>query len=171
MSVTVKIDTSGIDAMFESIGLEMDDAVRPVAQAGAQVLYDAVKRNVANINSVSGNLDRSIYQVYSRDNSNQHRATYHISWNARKAPHGHLIEYGYWQRYRVYMKKDGTFETVKSQPLKEPRYIPGKAFVRSALMWSDKAATVMEERLFEILSGDYTFSNPSVTYTGPKNES
>lgn len=44
--------------------------------------------------SVPGTLKRAIYQVYSKDNSTQGvRAEYHVSWNKKRAPHGHLIEY------------------------------------------------------------------------------
>lgn len=78
--------------------------VRPAAQAGAQVLYDEVLLRVPVSTRVRttksgriiapGALKASIYQVFSEDNSGHGRATYHVSWNARKAPHGHLVENG-----------------------------------------------------------------------------
>lgn len=42
-----------------------------------------------------GNLRNSIYHAYSKDNSKEgEKATYHISWNYKKAPYGHIIENG-----------------------------------------------------------------------------
>jgi hypothetical protein len=155
MGFTIKFDTSPIDRMLDQFEGNIQEALRPAAQAGAQVLYDAVKRNVANINSVTGNLSSSIYQVYS-DQSRPNKAVYHISWNARKAPHGHLVEYGYIQKYRVIVDKNGNFKTLKSKPLPEPKYIPGKAFVRSAAMWSDQALVAAEQKLFDMVTGPYT---------------
>lgn len=155
MGFTVKLDTTPIDRLLDQLGDDIQEALRPAAQAGAQVLYDAVKRNVSNINTVTGNLNNSIYQVYS-DQSHPYKAVYHISWNARKAPHGHLVEYGYIQKYRVIVDKNGDFKTLKSKPLPEPKYIPGKAFVRSAAMWSDQALAAAEQKLFDVLTGPYT---------------
>lgn len=78
--------------------------VRPASQAGAQVLYDEVLLRVPVSTKVRklksgrtiapGALKASIYQVFSEDNSESGRATYHVSWNYRKAPHGHLVEFG-----------------------------------------------------------------------------
>lgn len=87
-------------------------AVRPAAQAGAQVFYDLVKANVAKVGRKTGNLAGSIYQVYSRDNSSKAVAQYHVSWNQKKAPHGHLVEFGHVQRYVVYIDKRGQWKTL-----------------------------------------------------------
>ncbi|UBB16136.1 HK97 gp10 family phage protein [Comamonas odontotermitis] len=138
----------GLDALEEDI----EQAIRPAAQAGAQVLYDRVKLNVSTMGRVTGNLDRSIYQAYSPENSVEGlRVEYHVSWNHKKAPHGHLLEFGWMQRYR--MRPDGMGPMVRpgmdgtkkpgrraSQaekdayyvPLPTPKQIPGFAFVRSA---------------------------------------
>ena len=40
------------------------------------------------------NLRDSIYQVYSKDNSGQGKATYHIAWNHQEAPYGFMVEFG-----------------------------------------------------------------------------
>lgn len=42
----------------------------------------------------SGTLRDAIYRVYSKDNSSDGRAVYHVSVNRSKAPHFHLVEYG-----------------------------------------------------------------------------
>lgn len=67
--------------------------------AMASVIYDEVKLNVSGDRAgmpkvLTGNLRDSIYRVYSPERSSIDKKTYRISWNARKAPHGHLIEFG-----------------------------------------------------------------------------
>ena len=103
-SFSIKFDTSGISAALDQLGDGIKDQVRPAAQAGAQVLYDEVLLRVPVSKKTRktkrgevippGTLKGSVYQAFSADNSNEGRATYHISWNAKKAPHGHLVEYG-----------------------------------------------------------------------------
>ncbi|MEY5098886.1 MAG: hypothetical protein RJA36_1605 [Pseudomonadota bacterium] len=150
----IDVDLSGLGMDQLADGAEA--AVRPSAQAGAQVFYDQVKLNVRGIGRKTGNLDSSIYQVYSRDNSNKARAEYHISWNRKKAPHGHLVEFGHVQRYVTYIDKRGQWQTavrpsmrglpkpkrnapqaVKDAyyvPLKSgPRIVGAKSFVRAAI--------------------------------------
>lgn len=92
--VSMKFDPSIMNNIFDKIGQGIETQVRPSAQAGAQILYDEVKTNVRKLGRVTGNLERSIYQVYSKDQSINGRAEYHISYNASKAPHGHLLEDG-----------------------------------------------------------------------------
>lgn len=146
MGMTLKCDMSGVRRMVLSVGSDVDAAVRPSAQAGAEVLYRAVKRNVAAIGKVTGNLDSSIYQAFSLDNSGPGRATYHISWNARKAPHGHLLEYGHVQRFAVYMGKDGKWYTDKSRPI-PPRQVAARPFIRPAIASFNEAAAAAETEL------------------------
>lgn len=112
-----------------SLGLGLDElvdgaeqAARPAAQAGAQVFYDRAKSNAAKLGKVTGNLAGSIYQVFSGDNSGRGRAQYHISWNQKKAPHGHLVEYGHVQRYVTYIDKRGQWKTlVRPEMVGKPR--------------------------------------------------
>ncbi|NMF98389.2 HK97 gp10 family phage protein [Aromatoleum toluolicum] len=131
-SLTIMMPTDAIDRMIDALATDVEEAVRPAAQAAAQVLYEAVHRNVAAIGKVSGNLARSIYQAYSKDNSGEGRATYHISWNAAKAPHGHLVEYGHLQKFATYLGKDGKWHTDKNHPLPVPRQVAARPFVRPA---------------------------------------
>lgn len=165
-------DLSGLEALVDAAATALDECARPAAQAGAQVLYEAVLRNVSQLGRVTGNLASSIYQAYSENNSGPGRATYHVSWNARKAPHGHLVEYGHLQRYeiardpetgRLYPRvrpgmqgkpkpgrrasqaeKDAYYVT-----LPVPRQIPGKAFVRGAMSQFPAAQAAMQARFLE----------------------
>lgn len=61
--------------------------------AAARVLYDEARQQ-AEKTKKTGMLQSSIYLVYSKEKSSATRKTYRISWNKRKAPHGHLIEFG-----------------------------------------------------------------------------
>jgi HK97 gp10 family phage protein len=99
----IKFDPSGLYVALDQLQAGVKEQVRPAAQAGAQVLYEEVLLRVPVSKSVRkykgktyapGGLKASIYQVFSQDNSADGRATYHVSWNYKKAPHGHLVEYG-----------------------------------------------------------------------------
>ena len=152
-SLISPVDLSGLESLFEELGDVADEVARPAAQAAAQVFYNEAKSNVTRIKRVSGNLADAIYQVFSQDNSGPGIATYHISWNAGKAPHGGLVEYGHWQRYVVVNTKKGPRNAIRPEKQGQPKprrrasqaekdayyvlrpggpiYVPGKAFMRS----------------------------------------
>lgn len=89
----MKVDFDDVIAMFDGLSDAAKDSLsRPVAQAGAQVFYDAYR---AKVPAQTGNLRRAIYQAFSKDNSDGPVAEYHVSWNHRKAPHGFNVEYGH----------------------------------------------------------------------------
>lgn len=103
-NVSMKFDTRGINSALDKLNDGIKDQVRPAAQAGAQVLYEEVLARVPVAKTsrktkggrviAPGTLKASIYQAFSKDNSSDGHSTYHVSWNAKKAPHGHLVEYG-----------------------------------------------------------------------------
>lgn len=140
-SVSIKFDQRSVDAWLDGLQAKARAAIRPAAQAGAQVLYNEVSLNVSRIGKVTGNLASSIYQVYSKDNSTADRATYHISWNARKAPHGHLVEYGHIQRYAAFVGRDGKWHTAV-RPSKRGTPKPSR-----------KASTAVKDAYYVPLSG------------------
>lgn len=112
MSFTLDVDTRSLDALLDGLSGAVDESVRPAAHAGALVIYRRarelapvfkgparyVKRSKSGKSGGywirPGQLRDSIYRVYSKDNSGDGKATYHVSWNARKAPHGHWAEFG-----------------------------------------------------------------------------
>jgi HK97 gp10 family phage protein len=107
MSLTINCDTRGLEVMLQRAAEDIDTVVRPAAQAGAQVVYDYVVARAPQSDHghwfygtnkrywfEAGTLTRSIYQVYSKDNSGKDHATYHISWNYRECPYGFMVEYG-----------------------------------------------------------------------------
>lgn len=152
---SIEADLSGLDALLGQLEDGAAEAVRPMAQAAAQVFYDRVRTNVKALGRETGNLEDSIYQAFSPEKSQDgKRAEYHVSWNHKTAPHGHLVEYGYLQRYRYYKDSQGAVRPMvrpdmegKPRPerhasqaekdayyvtLPTPKQVPGKAFVRSA---------------------------------------
>lgn len=175
-SFAMEMDLGGFDAFLGELEDGVEAAIRPMAQAGAQIIYERVKLNVRALGRETGNLDRSIYQYYSDEKSEDgKRAEYHVSWNHKKALHGHLVEFGYLQRYRYYQDNQGRVRPMvrpgmdgrpppkrsASQAEKDayyvtlptPKQVPGKAFVRnaaSALPDAQKAAQAeLWRRLFE----------------------
>jgi len=152
-SFGIRVDIAGLLAGYDATLQQIEDAARPAAQAGAQVLYDEVRSNAGRIKRKTGKLAASIYQVYSQSNSGQGHATYHISWNAKKAPHGHLVEFGHLQRYEVtHDPKTGRFITHKDRPLASPKQIPAHPFVRPAVSKLPAAEQAMRERFFAELA-------------------
>lgn len=151
-SFSIRCDTAALHRMIDELGTDVEEAVRPVAEAGARVLYNAVKQNVASIGKVTGNLQRAIYEAFSKDNSGKGVATYQVSWNAKKAPHGHLLEYGHVQRYAVFIGKDGKWHTNKKKKLSQPRQVAARPFVRPAAAKMPEAVAAMEAELFRYMN-------------------
>lgn len=175
-SLTVKANLTGLKQMLGAIATDIEDAVRPASQAAAQVFYDEVKKNVRSIGKKTGNLEKSIYQVYSKSESTPQRAVYHISWNAKTAPHAGLIEYGHVQRYSVYINKEGEWKTAikpeyqgtpkpkrgAAQAVKDAYYVPrpggpvywmGRPFIRPALDKTAQAVAAAETVIYRLSMG------------------
>lgn len=144
-------------------GLErdvQDKVVRSAAHAGALVFYDEAKHlapvyaGPARPGIKPGQLRNAIYRVYSNDLSTPERAVYQVSWNASKAPHGHLIEYGHWRVNKVVATPTGW--RGLSERLATPVWVPGVAFIRRAGDRANDAAQAMRaraaERLREVVS-------------------
>ena len=121
-TMRVKVDIAKFKEQLNALKEVFDNATRPAAQAGAQIVYERAREIVAAeltsnrehyfygqaskaLPSGSkkaaaygpykpGSLYRSIYQVFSKDNSFSDFSTYHVSWNADKAPYGGMVEVG-----------------------------------------------------------------------------
>lgn len=145
-AVTVKFDDSEVQAWLSQLGESAKDAVRPASQVGAEVLYREVLARVPVSTEghwfygtnqkyyfEAGTLRKSIYQVFSEDNSTGLKATYHVAWNHRKAPYGFMVEFG--------------TSRAKAKPFLRPAY---DAKVQASL---DAAKTVFFERVQEKVGG------------------
>lgn len=171
-SFSIGADTSGLEDFLDALGDAAEEAVRPAAQAGIQVLYDQVKVNVASLGRLTGNLDSFIYQYYSDEKSKQGlSAVYHASWNHQKAPHGQLLEFGWLQRYRYYQDNLGRVRPMvrpgmegKPRPkrrasqaekdayyvtLPSPRWMPGHWFVSRAADSMERAYQAAQAELLK----------------------
>lgn len=174
MGMTIRADLQGLGALLADLGDELKAAARPAAQAAAQVFYDEAKRNVQALGRITGRLDRAVYQKHVDEEAAAGRSYYRISWNKKTAPHGHLVEAGYVQRYATYVGKDGKWHLAvrpeargKPKPARNapqsvrdayyvlrkggPVQIPGKAFIRRAATKHPQALDAAEKVLQQYL--------------------
>lgn len=117
---------------------------RSMAVAGGAVLRDEAKRWVPNGAKSGSNspglLESAIYLAFKEGKSTTAQVTYSVSWNSKKAPHGHLVEFGHWQPYKVFQNPDGSWTTDVTQPLDKPRWVEAKPFLRPAFSVGQKTA-------------------------------
>jgi hypothetical protein len=177
--VLLSVDTSAVENMLATLGQDIEESIRYVAQAGAQVFYDEVKKNVSQIKPKTGNLNNAIYQKFIPEESvDGKRAVYRISWNIMKAPHGGLVEWGHLIRYKYSQDDAGNIRPmVRPEMIGKPRpkksasraekdayyvklpneiQVPGKAFVRRALDRQPQAIAAMEIKLFKVINGMFS---------------
>lgn len=123
-------------------GLAREHLPRSMLVAGGKIVRDEAKVRApvfdgstalaggSNVDRppTPGSLRDAIYLAYSDTKSipEAGKYTYSITWNASKAPHGHLLEFGHW-RYNVirggYPRED---------KLPEPKWVPAHPFLRPA---------------------------------------
>lgn len=111
------------------------EAFRPAAYAAAKTLYDEMRRlaPVGDGEKTKARLQDAIYHYFVTDRSTDEKKIYAIGVNKSKAPHWHLVEYGYFQRYPVYFNsKTGEWVTVRSSPYASPRKVPARSYIRAA---------------------------------------
>ena len=108
MSMRINMNVAKFKEELRATAEKLNQATRPAAQAGAQIIYDRAKQLVPVSKAAHmfygshqvygpyrpGTLRDAIYQVFSKDNSFRDVSTYHISWNADKAPYGAMVEFG-----------------------------------------------------------------------------
>lgn len=123
-------DMSEVFANLDKLGeAARVSLARSMAVAGGKVIRDEAKQRVPLRTDV---LYGAIYLAYKTKSQGTNQARYSVTWNGRKAPHGHLVEFGYMQIYKVRVDSLGRFWTDKTQRLPVPKYIPGQSFLRSA---------------------------------------
>ena len=105
-------DTKALQDQLKAKAEQVEKSSRAIAFEGSDVLYKQALQNVpvgakghwfhgTSFRKTgqkywfdAGSLRKSIYQVFSKDNSGDGKATYHISWNKKKAPYGFMVENG-----------------------------------------------------------------------------
>jgi HK97 gp10 family phage protein len=95
MADSIKVQVRGLDGLTGDLEqftqvIQGDVVISGVA-AMARVLYDEARRYVP---VKTGTLRDAIYRIFAKDRSTDTIKVYRISWNKKKAPHGHLIENG-----------------------------------------------------------------------------
>ncbi len=143
MTSMIEFHDGGMLDMLDKLPAEIHvKAIRPAAQAGAQVLYDEVKIRAPMSSAphksgkqtyAPGNLKAAIYQAHSPESSQDGAHVYHVSWNKKKAFYGQFIEYG--------------TAKMAARPFLRPAY---EAKKQAALDTADK---VLGEKLDEVLNG------------------
>lgn len=130
------VDLSGVIESLDDDYETLKENTRPAAQAMAQIFYENARGNVMRLNSITGNLLNAIYQKHDDDSLEDGISRYIVSWRTSgsglaKAPHGHLIEFGYQQNFARYFK-NGQWYTNKNKRLAQPRAVPAYPFMRPA---------------------------------------
>lgn len=177
--ISLTVDLGAFNEMISKMERDVSAALRPATQAGAEVIYQAVLRNVDKLGSKTGNLRSAVYQAFSPKDSVEadggyKKVRYDVSWNHLKAPHALLVEYGHIQRYAVHLGDDGKFYTVvrpsmrgkpkpkrgASQAEKDayyvlraggPQQIAAQPFMRPVFYKQGEAAMAVEKKFWEVL--------------------
>jgi hypothetical protein len=117
--LTFDFDAKALTDQIDALKVKAETAIRPAAQAGAQVFYEAVLDTVpvskkghwfqgstakgkkspgakrkASYWFESGSLKGAVYQVYSKSDSSKDMSIYHVAWNHRKVPYGFMVALG-----------------------------------------------------------------------------
>ena len=117
--LTFDFDAKVLTDQIDALKVKAETSIRPAAQAGAQVFYEAVLETVptskrghwfqgtkakaastpeakraASYWFESGSLKGAVYQVYSKSGSTKDKAEYHVAWNHRKVPYGFMVALG-----------------------------------------------------------------------------
>lgn len=141
--IEARVDFTAVQAGFDLLNTEMKESLaRRMGAAGARVLRDEAKArapvsdgeyNPASRGSQQpGTLRNSIYMAYNERLSSSTTHTYSVSWNAKKAWWGKLVEFGYYRRFAWGKDAAGNWTTFKSMPLANPVRVPAKPFLGSA---------------------------------------
>lgn len=98
------------ESIARAMGVAMGVEVRDEAKVRAPVLEPG---NEGTDGQRPGVLRDAIYVAYDDRSSilNQHAYRYTVSWNAKKAPHGHLAEFGHWMPYEYAKTEAGLYYT------------------------------------------------------------
>lgn len=129
-----KFDADAAIRGLETLRDNVHDILRPALYDAVKIMYDQTVLNAAAISpgkGGSGRLARSIYHVFSQDNSGPNKVSYQISWNktnkAKAAYHAHFLEFGFTRRYQAIQLKNGDWITLRSAEARKNNWVkPGR---------------------------------------------
>jgi hypothetical protein len=153
--IQTKVDLSSMRAgLAQLAGPARESIARSMAVAGGQVIRDEAKNRASRGDGV---LASAMYLAYKQARSTDSEQVYSISWNAKKAPHGHLVELGYWQPYVVVKTAKGDYITTNKLRPDGPKRIAAHPFLRPALDAAGPSAfkamlTRGRQRMFDLLA-------------------
>jgi hypothetical protein len=114
-----------LSALREPIGRAMAVAMGQEVRDEAKVRAPILKPGNEGVdNQRAGQLRDALYLAFDGRRSilNEGHYVYSVSWNARKAPHGHLAEFGHWMPYVWAQDAGGRFYT----PLEGTQTVGGR---------------------------------------------
>lgn len=80
-----------------------------------------------------GLLKSAIYNAFNQKASTASEFTYSVSWNHKRAPHGHLVEFGHWRPYAIIFIKGVGWRTDKDRPLPgNGKWVRSHSFIGAA---------------------------------------
>lgn len=140
---SMELDASEWDAGLRQLaGPVKESLARRMLVSGGSHMRDHAKLLATK---KSGLLASAIYLVFDAEASTKSNFVYGISWNGKKAPHGHLIEFGHW-RYNIFLngrwqrsllpgktKGKGPQDHGGAGALKPPEWVKAKPFLRPTL--------------------------------------
>lgn len=153
----VDFDADNVLSALDDLGKDAYSVARTMGAATAAALRDEAK---ANVNSRSGKLRGAIYLVFNAEASTETRVRYSVSWNRKKAPHGHLVEFGHTRTNVRVQLPSGQWITTKER-LERPEWVPAKPFLRPAFdtlqpRLVQVAVTAGSKRFQELQNGGVT---------------
>lgn len=98
------------ESLARRMGVEGGVLLRDKAKEKAPVSDPTVQSKYP-----AGNLRDSLYLARDTDASTDYVFVYKISWNAKQAWYGKLLEFGHWMPYRVHISVNGQFYTDKGE--------------------------------------------------------
>lgn len=98
LNVTARL-TGNLEADLEKFATKtIEKILFSGVAAMAKPLYEEVLMNTSGARGHpyihTGNLHSAMRRVFVPERSTEEKKTYHVTWNHRIAPHGHLIEFG-----------------------------------------------------------------------------
>ena len=138
VKLVAKFDTNAFVKLLDKFDAPMRESLaRRMGASGGRVLRDEARR-LAPYGGESrswnpGTLKSAIYLAFNPElSAARSRVTYVVSWNRRIAPHGHLVEFGYWTPYRVRVTVNGRWVTNTDELLPTPKRVRAYPFLRPA---------------------------------------
>lgn len=149
-----RVDLSSALSGLDSLADMTTSVARSMGVAAGQAVRDEAK---ARAPVDDGTLRDAIYLAYGDAESSAARVVYRISWNSKKAPHGHLLEFGHWRVNQLVRGEDGKWRATGVR-LDQPAWTPAYPFLRPAYeatlaRLTDIATKRGRERLAQLMAG------------------